>query len=618
LWTDGIATNLGTLGGTSQSYVTDINDLGVAVGGSHIAGNSAIRAFVWRDGKMSELPVSSGNGSSAASAINNRGQIVGSASSVYGGPYHAFVYTDGVTVDIGTMGGPVSTANGINDLGDVVGVSALPDNTYHAFIYSHSDSTLQDLGPVPWMSSVAAINNRRQIVGSILTTSGETHAVLWESGRTIDLNDYLPPNSRWTVLTAANGINNVGQIAGQGIIDGQIRGFLMTPVDASRTAAVAAYRFDSGYAPLAVDSSEHGNHGVLSGQASTVTDFLRGDVLSLDGNSRVIVPSAPSLDLRTAFTLEAWVKPTITPSGWATVLLKESLSGLSYALYASDNAPWPAGYARVAGIDRVVKGTDALPLKEWTHLATTYDGARMRLFVNGALVGSRVQTGTVTTSGRDLQIGGNEYWGEYFAGLIDDVRIYDFAWSEDQIRLNMAVGVPRSPSTESELVVMPSVVNQTEAEAHATITAAGLTVGAVTRATSETVPEGHIVKSVPEAGRLTAIGGAVALEVSTGTIRPGCIAAPDAPRDLIATVGPGAVVLKWTPPLGLARDLPTSYVFEAGSTATTTFQTLHTGSSETSFVKSVSGVVGSVFVRVRGVNACGVGSVSNTLQIVLP
>ena len=81
-------------------------------------------------------------------------------------------------------------------------------------------------------------------------------------------------------------------------------------------------------------------------------------------------------------------------------------------------------------------GPTALTANTWAHLAATYDGVTMRLYVNGVQVASRAQTGAIATSTNPLQIGGDSIYGQYFAGLIDEVRVY-----------NRALSAPRSRAT---------------------------------------------------------------------------------------------------------------------------------------------------------------------------
>jgi hydrogenase maturation factor HypE len=133
------------------------------------------------------------------------------------------------------------------------------------------------------------------------------------------------------------------------------------------------------------------------------------------------------------------VRPT-TVSDWRTVILKEAGSTLAYGLYAHDGSR-PAGYIRVSGADRDALGTAALAANTWTHLAVTYDGATLRLFVNGVQAGTRAIAGAVAASSNPLRIGGNTVWGEYFSGLIDEVRVYSRVLTAAEITTDMNTAV---------------------------------------------------------------------------------------------------------------------------------------------------------------------------------
>jgi hypothetical protein len=77
----------------------------------------------------------------------------------------------------------------------------------------------------------------------------------------------------------------------------------------------------------------------------------------------------------------------------------------------------------------------------WSHLAATYDGTVMRLYVNGVQAGRREVTGSMRTSGGPLTFGGDALFGQYFAGRIDEVRLYGRALSAAEIQDDMATPV---------------------------------------------------------------------------------------------------------------------------------------------------------------------------------
>ena len=76
-------------------------------------------------------------------------------------------------------------------------------------------------------------------------------------------------------------------------------------------------------------------------------------------------------------------------------------------------------------------GPAALPANTWSYLTETYDGSTLRLYVNGTQVASTAHTGTIATSTNPLQIGGDSLYGQFFAGLIDEVRVYNRALTAD-------------------------------------------------------------------------------------------------------------------------------------------------------------------------------------------
>ncbi|MEV3978275.1 LamG-like jellyroll fold domain-containing protein [Nonomuraea sp. NPDC049758] len=209
---------------------------------------------------------------------------------------------------------------------------------------------------------------------------------------------------------------------------------------------VAAYGMNEGAGTAVADSSGKGNAGTA---ASTTwsTSGRFGKALSFDGTSSwVTVADSASLHLTGGMTLEAWVRPT-SVTGWRTVLMKEFGADLDWALMASGGSGPAAFVHTFAGTNAQAPGN--LPLNTWSHVAATYEGSRLRLYVNGSEVGGTSMYGNLRTGTGPLRIGGNSGSGEHFSGLIDEVRVYDRALTPAQITtdMNTPVGPQGPPDT---------------------------------------------------------------------------------------------------------------------------------------------------------------------------
>jgi Concanavalin A-like lectin/glucanases superfamily len=103
-----------------------------------------------------------------------------------------------------------------------------------------------------------------------------------------------------------------------------------------------------------------------------------------------------------------------------------------------------AGGGTFEGVTGHADAREAEPVRRWSHLAVTYDGTTVSLFVDGDEVSRRATTGRMLATARPLWIGGNHPYGEYFQGLIDEVRVYDRALSGDQVRAEMTTAIARA------------------------------------------------------------------------------------------------------------------------------------------------------------------------------
>jgi probable HAF family extracellular repeat protein len=158
--------------------------------------------FLYSGGKITSLtPLSSVNG------INDAGQIIGYS---FG---HAVLYDGGKMTNLGTFGGGYSSAAAINSSGQVVGLSYINlTGDTHAFLYSGGKMT--DLGTLPGFSRSQAndINASGQIVGTASTSqgvNGPSRAFLDSGGKLTDLGTLSGAGD-----SHANGINSLGQVVG--------------------------------------------------------------------------------------------------------------------------------------------------------------------------------------------------------------------------------------------------------------------------------------------------------------------------------------------------------------------------------------------------------------------
>jgi probable HAF family extracellular repeat protein len=288
LWQDGQMTDLGTLPGAFDSRAVDINNKGqvlvstsskpIKTPGSNTSMAAPLRAFVWQNGEKTLLTVNTTESlpisryilkerpssaevekdyfpfvqqlvghindegqlaDSKYSGFNNKGQRIGNRSTgderlpngFYANYSKANFYDGDKEVPLGTLGWRNTYAVGLNDKGQVVGCSYTAKRQDRAFLWQ--DGKMIKLAELPNLRSscAVAINNGGDIAGQFQLTNRKSCAALWLSGKLYDLNTLIPPHSSWTLKSVAD-MNEKGQIAGQGEINGRSRAFLLTPIPA--------------------------------------------------------------------------------------------------------------------------------------------------------------------------------------------------------------------------------------------------------------------------------------------------------------------------------------------------------------------------------------------------
>lgn len=248
IWQRGVMRELPTLGGT-HSFATGANNRGQIVGWAENTVEDPtceapqvlqFRGVVWNAGTRRitrELDPLPGDTVTTANAINDRGQIVGISGICdqavgRASARHAVLWENGAATDLGNLGAELwNTPVAINQQGHIVGFGGDLDEDGNLFIHAFSWTKQHGIEALPRreddvQSEAWSINERRQVVGLARNAAG-LRAVLWQDGVMLDLNDLVQSGYRGH-LRRAHDINERGTITGQSVDPdtGEMRAFV--------------------------------------------------------------------------------------------------------------------------------------------------------------------------------------------------------------------------------------------------------------------------------------------------------------------------------------------------------------------------------------------------------
>jgi Concanavalin A-like lectin/glucanases superfamily len=206
-----------------------------------------------------------------------------------------------------------------------------------------------------------------------------------------------------------------------------------------------------------------GNTGVLLNGATFAPGKI-GTAFSLDGSgAHVRIADNVNLHLTNGLTLEAWVYPTNLVyaqqiiSKWDAVYRYQK----SYGTWLASNGQFIFSVCakgdEYVGPSAVVVSVNTVPLNQWTHVAATYDGSTLNVYLNGQLENQAAFPYGIFAGTNDLGIGavvGGIPAGEFsypFSGLIDEPAIYNRALSAAEIQgiYSGSIGKCQPPPTIS-------------------------------------------------------------------------------------------------------------------------------------------------------------------------
>lgn len=162
-----------------------------------------------------------------------------------------------------------------------------------------------------------------------------------------------------------------------------------------------------------VNSPGLGAAGLLASESNTAVNF--------DGkDDHVSVTPVGALNMAFEATLEAWIKADALQG---TVIRRNN----SYELRAQSDGSVLFRVWVGEAVQTLTSAEGKVKTGAVYHIAGTYDGSTMRIFLNGKEVASRAQSGSMTHNSNTLYIARNDLSNTYFDGVIDEVAIYDEA-----------------------------------------------------------------------------------------------------------------------------------------------------------------------------------------------
>lgn len=207
---------------------------------------------------------------------------------------------------------------------------------------------------------------------------------------------------------------------------------------------IAAWGFDLG--AETTDSSSNGNTLTVSG-ASTTAAGKYGRAYSFDGTDDVLTAaSSTSLNkIIGGFTVVAQVFPTVVQTTFRTIAARDSqfqfhaTAGTGFCANGSIQATFAGSNVNV-----ICEPTTLLQTNNFTCIATTYDGVDMKIYSNGVETETKSVADLPNAGTNNFRIGASVF-GEFFQGVIDEVRVYNYARTLSEIQTDCATAITSPP-----------------------------------------------------------------------------------------------------------------------------------------------------------------------------
>lgn len=199
-------------------------------------------------------------------------------------------------------------------------------------------------------------------------------------------------------------------------------------------ALVSYWNFDENSGSIANDSKGT-NNGTITG--ATWGQGIKNSCLVFDGTAG-LVKAVNKLNLNpvNAITMMAWAKPIKNIT--AKIVQKGDWDG--HGIGQGNWDGWTAHIRLTGNVTQSLNWGGGLPiLNQWYHVAMTYDGQQLKLYVNGQLRNSKDVNGLLNINNRDLSIGSDNGAQKFFNGSIDEAKFFSRALDQTEIQANFSL-----------------------------------------------------------------------------------------------------------------------------------------------------------------------------------
>lgn len=286
---------------------------------------------------------------------------------------------------------------------------------------------------------------------SAISTSQPCRAILLGSGPVIPQAVFM--NTGSTSLATGTTVNYVitgpTSYSGTATLSATTPGNFATAIfsPAFTPTAIGNYSVKI-FSSLSTDSDHLNDTLLYAFSVINTTQTNAGNALVFGGAAAAQVANSPTVNLASnSFSIEAWILKDAAGTGNRVILSKDTtvvIGQYAFWINLSENLIFTVNTS-ITGPTALVS-TNTVPAGVYTHIAAIYDGTTVKLYMNGVLEASALQSGTVVPNSLPLNIGQKYDATEKFVGRIDELKIWNTAITEHDLRTKMHTRLANSPS----------------------------------------------------------------------------------------------------------------------------------------------------------------------------